>query len=249
MLKLGGLTLGGTPRIAVPFDDRSSADTIRDARQRGLDIAEIRIDRFGRRDREHVLERVRLFAGMPTIATIRRGEEGGDWRGSEADRLALLEAVIPEVSAIDIELGSRTIVDEAVRAARALGKLSILSFHDFKETPEPGVLDEVVERAKSRGADIVKVATLASSRRDLGVLAGLTIRHAEKNVIVLGMGSEGVVTRLLFPALGSLITFASLETETAPGQLPFDLTLRLMRIIYPSFDAARTQETALPAKE
>jgi 3-dehydroquinate dehydratase-1 len=83
-------------------------------------------------------------------------------------------------------------VDRALEAAHALGKLAILSFHDFKGTPDPEVLDAVVERSKAKGADIVKVATLASSRRDLGILAQLTIKHAEKNVIVLGMGSEAV---------------------------------------------------------
>ena len=248
MLKLGTLALGVIPRIAVPVTDRTSPGSIQDARKRGLDIAEIRIDRFERQDPAYVLEIVRRFRGLPTIATIRSKSEGGDWGGSEDERIAILKAVLPEVDAIDIELGSLAIVDDAVRSAHALGKPAILSFHDFGGTPEPAVLDGVVERAKSKGADIVKVATLASSRRDLGVLANLTVKHAEKNVIVLGMGSEGVVTRLLYPALGSLITFASLEEETAPGQLPLDLMLRLMRLIHPSFDAARNRETAPPGK-
>ena len=248
MLKLGTLELGETPRIAVPFTDRTPPGDIQAALGRGLDIAEIRIDRFERRDPEHVLEVVRRFRGLPTIGTIRSGEEGGDWRGTEAERLALLEAVLPEVDAIDVELGSRAIVDEAVHAAHALGKMAILSFHDFKGTPDPEVLDDVVKRSKSKGADIVKVATLASSRRDLGVLAGLTMKHAEKNVIVLGMGSEGVVTRLLYPALGSLVTFACLETETAPGQLPLDEMLEVMRLIYPSFEDARIRERAPSGK-
>jgi 3-dehydroquinate dehydratase len=42
------------------------------------------------------------------------------------------------------------------------------------------------------------------------------------------------VTRLLYPALGSLVTFACLETETAPGQLPLDTMREVMRLIYPS---------------
>ncbi len=246
MLKLGTLKLDGTPRIAVPFTDRTSTAAIQDARKRGLDIAEIRIDRFERHDSAHVVEHVRRFRDLPTIATIRSGSEGGDWRGSEAERIALLEAVLPEVDGVDIELASRTIVDEAVRSAHGLGKLVILSFHDFGRTPDPAALDEVVERSKSKGADIVKVATLASSRRDLGVLANLTVKHAERNLIVMGMGSEGVVTRLLFPALGSLITFASLEEETAPGQMPFDLMFRLMRLIHPAFNDAKIREMALP---
>jgi len=249
MLKLGTLPLGGTPRIAVPFTDRTPPGTIQDARRHGLDVAEIRIDLFDRTDAGHVLEHVRRFRGLPTIATIRSREEGGEWRGTEKERLSLFRAVLPEVDAVDIELGSESILDEVVESAHALGKPAIVSFHDLHGTPEPGILDEVVTRSKTRGADIVKVATLTSSRRDVAVLADLLLRQAARNLIVIGMGSEGVVTRLLFPALGSLITFACLETETAPGQLPLDVMIKLMRLIYPAFNDAKTREMAVPETE
>jgi 3-dehydroquinate dehydratase len=40
------------------------------------------------------------------------------------------------------------------------------------------------------------------------------------------MGPRGRATRVLFPALGSLFTFASLDKKTAPGQLGLEETLR-----------------------
>jgi 3-dehydroquinate dehydratase len=139
--------------------------------KRGLDIAEIRIDRSSARTRRTCWRSSGASAGADHRHDPQRREAGTG--AARPDRLALLEAVLPDVDGIDVELGSRVIVDGAVHAVHALGKLAILSFHDFGGTPDPKVLDAVVERSKSKGADIVKVATLVTSRRDLGVLAQL----------------------------------------------------------------------------
>jgi 3-dehydroquinate dehydratase-1 len=43
------------------------------------------------------------------------------------------------------------------------------------------------------------------------------------------MGDAGVASRVLFPALGSLLTYASAGTQTAPGQLDLDEAVALLR--------------------
>jgi 3-dehydroquinate dehydratase len=47
------------------------------------------------------------------------------------------------------------------------------------------------------------------------------------------MGTGGVLSRLLFPALGSLFTFAAFGVGTAPGQLSLEETVSCFRKYYP----------------
>jgi 3-dehydroquinate dehydratase-1 len=52
---------------------------------------------------------------------------------------------------------------------------------------------------------------------------------AGPGLIVIGMGDAGVASRVLFPALGSLLTYAAAGTQTAPGQLALDEAVALLR--------------------
>jgi 3-dehydroquinate dehydratase I len=99
----------------------------------------------------------------------------------------------------------------------------IISYHNFEETPELKELQKVVKQAVESGADIVKVATFVKERPENVVLFELTTWAAAQGikVIVVGMGQEGRLSRIVCPLLGSEIYYAPLEhgTETAPGQI------------------------------
>ena len=244
MLKLGSLELGPFPRIAVPFADRASRAEVQALRRRGLDVAELRVDRFASPDAAHVLAALGHFAGLPTLATIRSRAEGGSWTRGEGERLALFRALAPRVAGIDVELAAHEIRVDVIGAAHDAGILAVVSHHDFEKTPEAGALGEIVARAVEAGADVVKIATAVRGPRDLRALAGAAIAHAASNLIVIGMGEAGLASRLLFAALGSLLTYASAGEVTAPGQLPFDEMLALMRRLFPAYDAAKAGELA-----
>ena len=241
MIKLGQLPLNGLPRIAVGFTDQTSLTTIRNAKKHGLDIVELRIDQYGSFDKRYVLKELKKFKGTPTIATIRSKTEGGAWNLSEAERLSLFKAVIPEVNAIDIELSSKTIIKELVQTAHRAKKLVFISYHNFEGTPEVPQLNKIANKAKTLGADVVKIATLVWKREDIRKLSLFTLSNAPKNLITIGMGPNGVISRILFPALGSLITYASLGKPTAPGQLDYHTTFELLRKLYPKFNQEKIQ--------
>lgn len=219
MIRVGGIRLGRSPRIAVPFKDRISPAAIRKAKKRGADIAELRIDLFSRTDPAHVLRETEKFRGFPALATIRSRPEGGEWDRSEKERLALFKALLPKVGAVDIELSSHSILKEVVRAARAARRTVIVSFHDFKKTPDAGHLARILRKGKAAGADIVKIAAFARNIKDVQRLADFTATNKDKGLIVIAMGKKGMVSRILFPVLGSLVTFAHAGHSTAPGQL------------------------------
>ena len=119
----------------------------------------------------------------------------------------------------------------AIEAARIAGKLAIASFHDFERTPDARSLAGRVEAGRALGADVVKIAAQVRGAADLRTLARVLVERddAGPGLIVIGMGDAGVASRVLFPALGSLLTYASAGTQTAPGQLALDEAVALLR--------------------
>ncbi len=234
-IQLGDLRLDGvTPRIAVPFRDGTPPERIAEAKRLGMDIAELRVDFFSNREAERVREEVDRFRGVPVLATIRSAAEGGAWDGPDDERLALYKALLPGVAAVDVELSSAAIVASVIAAARAQKKCAIVSFHDFARTPPAATLDDIANRASSAGADIVKVAATCRNIEDLHVLAEYTLRHRDKGLVTIGMGDTGLLSRVFFPALGSLFTFAAFGEGTAAGQIPLEETAVWLCRFYPS---------------
>lgn len=233
MLKIGSqgdsLELGAAAVIAVPFDDALSRADVQALHGRGFDVAELRVDSFASRDPAHTLAELAKYEGIPTLATIRIRAEGGAWAGSEAERAKLFLALMPHVGAIDVELAADAVLPELRAAARETGRLWIASHHDFEGTPEPGALADLVARAHEAGADIVKIAAMVRTPEDIRTLAATLLAPADIGRIVIGMGERGLATRVLFPALGSLLCYAHAGRSTAPGQLPLDELVALLR--------------------
>ena len=246
MIKLGSLSLlNEIPRIAASFSGNASLKVIQDAKHLGLDIVEARVDRYTRHDKKYVIDEIKKFKSFPSIGTIRSKKEGGHWDRSDAERLSLFKAIIPAVDAIDIEISSKEILKDVVKAAHAAKKIVLISHHDFKKTPDLDELNRIANEAKSIGADIVKVATFILRHEDIQTLAQFTITNKSGGVVSIGMGDKGTATRILFPALGSLITYAALGRSTAPGQLEYADTVDLIRRLYPKYNEEKVRALKL----
>ncbi|NUM54815.1 MAG: type I 3-dehydroquinate dehydratase [Candidatus Hydrogenedentes bacterium] len=234
MIHIGQIALDGSPRIAVPFRDGNDPASIARAVELGMHIAELRIDQFANRGADHVLDEIAKFKGIPVLATIRSAAEGGNWADNDEIRFDLYKRILPHVDAVDIELSSKAIVSDVVSAAHAHGKPVVLSFHDFAKTPPLDALNAIARDARDAGADIAKVAAMCHSQDDVRALTRFTLDNAEEGVVVVGMGPIGVATRVLFPALGSLFTFAAYGEGTAPGQLQLEQMAEIFAEIYPN---------------
>jgi 3-dehydroquinate dehydratase I len=154
--------------------------------------------------------------GRPVLLTIRSTREGGQWRGREADRLALYEAGLRSVSAVDMEIGAAAL-GKMAKAAHALGVRVVGSFHDFKGTPGRARLRTVESKGRRLGADIVKIATTVRTSADLSRLFALPA-EATGPICVLGMGDRGAISRVALPCAGSCLAYGALDAATAPGQ-------------------------------
>ncbi|MBN2396889.1 MAG: type I 3-dehydroquinate dehydratase, partial [Deltaproteobacteria bacterium] len=173
------------------------------------------------------------------LVTARRKEEGGNFRGSETERIALLrQAVRMGADLVDVELGTdETLTAMLLEEIHREGNHTklIVSSHDFKGTPPYRTLQDLCNRCTARGADIVKIVTCADSMEDNLTILRLIAWAREKgqDIIALCMGERGTISRVMAPLLGSYLTFASLGEgeESAPGQLTAHEMQEIFRIL------------------
>ena len=155
--------------------------------------------------------------GRPVLLTIRAESQGGQWRGREAERLALYLTGLTLVSAVDLEIGARAL-EMLVPKARQHGVAVVASFHDFKGTPALPELLVLESRGRKMGADLVKIVTQVNTPADLARLFALSAQ-ATGPFCVMGMGTAGAVSRVALPCAGANWVYGALETPAVPGQL------------------------------
>ena len=240
MIRIGTVELGRIPRLVAVL-----AGGPPDAGAGLADVVELRIDMLARHDEGSVAESCRAArsAGLPLIATIRSADEGGAARLDDERRGALFAAVLPHVDAVDVELHA-VIRDRIVDLAHDAGKPAIVSFHDFERTPIDDDLVAILEAAKLRGADVVKIATQVGGAGDLDRLLALLLEHREKNIVVIGMGPHGAASRVFFPLFGSLLSYGFVGRASAPGQPALAELARELERYSPDFAAARRSRTS-----
>ncbi|MBI1912668.1 MAG: type I 3-dehydroquinate dehydratase [Deltaproteobacteria bacterium] len=211
----------GVPRIAGVIVEEVSGRTVRKAINAGADLLEVRVDTFRDRNTATVakeLEKLKAYGGnIPLLITVRSRKEGGKHPISDRKRAEMYEALMPMADLIDIELSSSEILKNVVNSADRNKKKVIISYHNFKSTPGDKILKDIIKKARSSGADIVKIAATAKNAGDLKRLAA--ILAGSDDLIVIAMGRLGAASRIFFPMLGSLVTYGSVTEATAPGQL------------------------------
>ncbi|MEE9542586.1 MAG: type I 3-dehydroquinate dehydratase [Thermodesulfobacteriota bacterium] len=218
-MKLGGLTLGKAPLVCGVIVKSIDSGSVNRALKAGADLLEVRLDTFSKRGIKEIeapLKRLRK-RGVPLILTVRSTKEGGSGKLTDSERLAHFKKLLPLVDAVDIELGSGRILKKVIKAAHEEKKKVIVSYHNFTSTPKAEKLASLIKEARVAGADIIKLATSAKGKAELRRLAGLLTVNTD--LIVIAMGRGGSASRVFFPMLGSLITYAGITGINAPGQL------------------------------
>ena len=192
-------------------------------------------------------------AGAPLLLTCRTAAEGGRARLDDTAYAALLHSILdgladwaPErrPAAIDVEV-QRGCLPQVCAQAHGLGVDVVASFHDFEATPPDEVLEEVLARMASEGADLAKIAVWPTSADDVARLLGVCARATAGTgegagpgvpVAAMSMGSLGAVSRVA-PAFGTALTFAVVPDEqgearaSAPGQMPIQDVRRCLELL------------------
>ncbi len=207
----------------------------------GAEAIELRVDLMGEISADDLRTlRSHAPAQIPFILTIRSAAEGGAWDGDDDERVSRLIELGPFVEYIDVELSLwRRSANIRQKIELALHRADHVSQHAGKEEIEFAARrklllssHEVTTRPTtlmSRWVDMVgesacavpKLAWPARTVRDNFEALEL-IRDCPRRPIVICMGAEGLVSRVLAKKFAAFGTFAALRAgqETAPGQIP-----------------------------
>ncbi len=139
------------------------------------------------------------------VFTIRRGADGGLWRGNEDKRQQFLrEAVALGVDYVDLEMDIATKI-------RRFGKTKrIVSYHNTKTTPVD--LQDIAEKCEEFDPDVVKIATSATTLAEASRVLHLGTT-GKAPTIPIAMGEIGVFTRILGAKFGAPFTYAGFNPE------------------------------------
>ncbi len=217
--------------ICAPIIEKELDSMIEAANSTNADSIELRLDYLTEFSSIDELSEIQ----KPIIATCMPEFEGGNFAGTETERIDILRKASEFSSHLTIELKTETkLRDSLVREAKEKGVKAILSHHDFNSTPGKEEILSLLKQEEEAGADIAKVALMPKKQADvLNTLAAITENPTKIPVIAIAMGELGKVSRVLGPALGAYLTYASPTQgkESAPGQLTVEELRGILNII------------------
>jgi 3-dehydroquinate dehydratase/shikimate dehydrogenase len=185
------------------------------------------------------------LARATLIATCRRKEAGGKFRGGPVAQLALLRLAAESGCAwLDLEIETAAGLSAQEWSGRALPaafppsrdadslRQQRARVSDANPAPAPlkarwlvshhdfqatpTRLQPLLARMKGLRADAYKIATQTKSLRDAVRVCDLA--HRRQDVVAIPMGEISLPARILALRAGSALAYASVETATAPGQ-------------------------------
>lgn len=200
-----------TPAIVevVMTPDLASMRTARD-RATG-DLVELRLDGLDRIDVSAALAGRRT----PVVVTCRAAWEGGQFRGSEEERVQVLaQALAAGAEFVDIEWRAAAAAHLITPATR---DRIVLSMHDFETTPTD--LAARIREMRRLGTGVVKAAVRTTRLSELLPLLAIGRAPADgaRRSVLIGMGPAGAPSRVLPAHFGSCWTYGG--PAVAPGQV------------------------------
>lgn len=248
VLKLKGLSIGvAAPKIIASITGGTADEVMDQALAIGaaeqVDIAEFRLDYLPATMSPATVTQLAnrvgsSLKGKPLLTTFRSQEEGGERGLSDEEYFGLYAALLqsPAVDLIDIEMLRAEIeVRKIIAAAHVKGVAVVLSNHDFESTPAHHVILERLRRQQALGGDILKIAAMPQSPADvLTMMAATQEMHAsdaQRPLLTMSMGPMGVISRIAGQLSGSALTYASVGSASAPGQLDASAVHTVLGII------------------
>lgn len=236
----------GIPKICVPIVGRTRNEIIDEAKEilaLPADLVEWRADWFENvfdfEQVKSVLNSLREILGKkPVLFTFRTAKEGGERTIEDITYIALnkVAAESGKVDLLDVELfAGDTVVDEVLNIAHQNHVKVIVSNHDFEKTPSKEEMISRLQKMEEMGADILKIAVMPKSSKDVLTLLSTTEEMhelTEKPVVTMSMSDIGVVSRVSGELFGSAITFGAAGKASAPGQIPAEELRNVLEILH-----------------
>ena len=184
------------------------------------DYAEIRFDFLNPNLVPDALQQIKKDL-RKCVCTLRPVSEGGKFSGSEKNRISIMK-LIAEYNPflLDIEFNTLIKNKNLRRYLKSTGTDILLSWHNFKQTPNTSVLKKKLAQMK-KFSNNIKIVTIAKSVNDATRVLSL-YKNNNTKLIAFSMGNYGKISRILCLFLGSPYTYVSLGKPVAPGQFSVD---------------------------
>src|SRR5262249_42847179 len=183
------------------------ADMLNASRQ--CDLLEVRLDRFGKAPE---LGEIIAAKPKPIIMSCRRPQDGGQWDGTEEERLAILrQCIINKADYVEIEL------DAADKIRKFPPTKRVISYTNLAETPAD--IADIYQEALTKSPDVIKLTTMAQTPEEAWPLVQI-VAKATVPTVVFGLGKPGIMLTMLGRKIGAPWAYAALERgmETFRGQ-------------------------------
>jgi 3-dehydroquinate dehydratase / shikimate dehydrogenase len=160
------------------------------------------------------------------LATCRRREAGGRYRGSIAKQLIhLAEAIRSGCAWYDLEIETAAACPPELLNTLLGDGRRLASAHFFRKAPKN--LKRAAAELERIKPQAVKIAAQCDSLGDS--LRVLHLARGRRNVIAVPMGEAVLAARVLALGEGSALAYAPVENATAPGQAGLDDMKHLYR--------------------
>ena len=156
------------------------------------------------------------------VSTLRPIREGGKFSGNEKNRISIIK-LIAEYNPflLDIEYDTLRKNKNLQRYLKNIGTNTLVSWHNFKQTPTVSILKKKLLEMK-KFSNNIKIVTMAKSIYDGSRILALYNNSKNVKLIAFSLGNFGKMSRLLCMFLGSPYTYVSLGKPIAPGQFSLD---------------------------
>lgn len=246
-VKVRNIELGqGRPKIAVPLTGKTQNELCEQAKNittENGDLVEWRLDNFADVLDESLVSKTAqslrgILGGIPLLATFRTEYEGGQMALKNSDDYFMIYKNIITghmADLIDVEL-FRT--EENVKKLVSLGHENevavVMSNHEFTQTPTEKEILQRLKMMQEFGADIAKIAVMPRSVEDVLTLLQATFHAKQKlqiPLITMSMGNLGKISRVTGELFGSCLSFGTVGTESAPGQIESGILRKILGVL------------------
>ncbi len=216
--------------LCVSMTGRSFSECLKFVSECHANLIEHRLDFMSKNE---PLDEIYDATEIPILVTCRSVLNGGCFKGSEDERVALLlDGISAGAAYVDIEIETpRSLFHMVQESAETSWCKLIVSKHYHRFTPEFPELTKMYHQTSSKKADIVKIVTTPNSVDDCRRTMQLYTlrRRGGQELIAFSMGELGRITRLCALFLGAPFMYVAMDDgqEAAPGQL----TLTQMKLI------------------
>lgn len=187
---------------------------------------ELRLDLFPSIDLNKIQKAIDS-SPLPLLLTLRKSSEGGNFQGSEKERMSLIEKLLPlkpHFFDIEYEMDPDFIINQIKNHPEVK---FILSYHNFSKTPLD--IEELYNKMLFYPAYSYKIATPSSSTNE--TLSYLLLSKKHPKLSIISMGEKGSFGRILSFTLENKLsyTFHPSKEPSAPGQVSLEDLTKIYR--------------------